>query len=183
MSLWGKNDQADNKPKFLNADEKAVTVGVSLAEAQLANNRVAGMKTPGWTKSFTYTDAQGTTRVKSEILVTLNDVTGDAADDAVVGDRTITISAHPTSRSVVAGLTTTFNVTASVLPVTALSYQWQKQEAGTKVWSNIVDATGASYTTAALAVADDNGDKFRVVVGAADTRNVTSNAATLTVTA
>lgn len=183
MALWGKTDQASDKPKFLNTTEKAATVGVSVAEAQLANNRAAGLKTQGWSKTVSYVDAQGNTRNKTEILVALGgDISSDDADDAVVGDRTITISAHPASVSRAAGLTATFSVTAAVTPSTALTYQWQKQEAGTRTWSNIVDATSASYTTGVLTVADDNGDKYRVVIGAADTRSVNSNAATLTVT-
>lgn len=183
MALWGKTDQAGDKPKFLNTTDKAATVGVSVAEAQLANNRAAGLKTPGWSKTVTYTDAQGNTRNKTEILVALGgDISGDAADDAVAGDRTITISAHPASISKTAGQTATFSVTATVTPSTALTYQWQKQEAGTRTWSNIVDATSASYTTGVLTVADDNGDKYRVVIGAADTRSINSSAATLTVT-
>ena len=182
MSLWTTTDNAGGKPKYLNASEKTATVGVSVAEAQLANNRAAGIKTPGWNTTLTYTDSAGITRNKTEVLVAFGgNITSDAADDAIVGDRTITITVQPAASSVFEGATATFAVTASVAPTTALTYQWQKQEAGAKTWSNIVDATADSYTTGALTIADDNGDKYRVQIGAADTRTVTSTAALLTV--
>ena len=184
MSLWTTTDNAGGKPKYLNASEKTATVGVSVAEAQLANNRAAGIKTPGWNTTLTYTDSDGNTRNKTEVLVAFGgNITSDAADDAIVGDRTITITVQPAASSVAAGLTATFAVTANVVPTTALTYQWQKQEASAKTWSNISGATSAAYTTGALTIVDDNGDKYRVQIGAADTRAVTSTAALLTVVA
>lgn len=175
---------ATEEPAYVMDSERASVVGVSVAEAQNANNRAAGIKTPGWTKTVTYTDAQGNTRVKSEVLVAFGgDITGDAADDAVVSDRVITISAQPAATSVVEGDTATFSVTATVSPSTTITYQWQKQEAGSTTWSNITDATSASYTTDVLTVAADNGDKYRVVLGAANARSINSRSATLTVTA
>lgn len=184
MPIWGSTDQANSKPKFLNATDVTATVGVSVAEARLQNNRAAGLKTPGWTQTMSYTDAQGNQRNKTNVLVALKGgLTSDAADDAIVSDRTITITTQPQSASVVAGSTAIFSVVATVTPATAATYQWQKQEAGTRTWSNIVGATGATYTTGALTVPDDNGDKYRVVVGAADSRQVYSAVATLQVTA
>lgn len=185
MALWGKTDAAGSKPKNLTADEKAVTFGVSVSEAQQQANREKGLKTQGWTKTVTYTDAQGNTRNKTEILVAFGgDLTGaDASDDAVVLDNTITIGTQPAAASVVAGATATFSVVATIAPAGTVSYQWQKQEAGATTWSNIADATSDSYTTAALTVADDNGDKYRVVLSGAAAKNVTSRSATLTVTA
>lgn len=182
MSLWTTTDNAGGKPQYLNASEKTATVGVSVAEAQLANNRAAGIKTPGWNTTLTYTDSDGNTRNKTEVLVAFGgDITSDAADDAVVGDRTITIGTQPQAATVFEGQAAEFSVAASVTPSTALSYQWQKQEAGTKTWSNISGATSNSYETGTLTIADDNGDKYRVQISAADTRTVTSTAALLTV--
>lgn len=175
---------ATEEPAYVMDSERANVVGVSVAEAQNANNRAAGIKTPGWTKTVTYTDAQGNTRNKSEILVAFGgDIVGDAADDAVVSDRVITITTQPTATSAVEGETATFTVVASVSPSTTISYQWQKQEAGTTTWANVVGATLASYTTGVLAVAADSGDKYRVVLSAADARSINSRSATLTVTA
>lgn len=193
MALWGKTDAAGSKPKYLNdtavndqaASDKASTYGVSVSEAQQTGNREKGVKTPGWTKTVSYTDAQGNTRNKTEVLVAFGgDFTGaDAADDAVIVDNTITIGTQPAATSVVAGGTATFSVVATIAPAGSVTYQWQKQEAGTTTWSAISGATSDSYTTGALTVADDNGDKYRVVVSGTTAKAVTSRSATLTVTA
>lgn len=184
MSIWGSTDQANAKPKFLTTTEASSTVGVSVAEARLQNNRAAGLKTPGWSQVMSYTDAQGNQRTKTNVLVALKGgLVSDAADDAVVSDRTITITTQPQSVTVIAGSTAVFSVVATVVPAAAATYQWQKQEAGTRTWSNIVGATSATYTTGALTVADDSGDKYRVVIGAADSRQIYSAVANLVVTA
>jgi len=65
--------------------------GVNITEAGVASNRAKGLKTPGWVRYNTYTDANGNTRHKSEILVAGGlDFTaaaaGDAADDSTVAD-------------------------------------------------------------------------------------------------
>lgn len=193
MALWGKTDTAGSKPKYLSdtlrndqaVTDKAATYGVSVQEAEQPDNRQRGIKTPGWTKTTQYTDAQGNVRNKSEILVAFGgDFTGaDANDDAVVVNDTVTIGTQPAATSVVAGGTATFSVAATVTPSGTPTYQWQKQESGSTTWSNIVGATSASYTTGALTVADDNGDKYRVVVSATGAKSVTSRSAALTVTA
>ena len=52
--------------------------------------RSKGINTPGWTRYNTYTDAQGNTRNKVEVLVASSSYTAavmsDAADDATVAD-------------------------------------------------------------------------------------------------
>jgi hypothetical protein len=73
----------------------------------------------------------------------------------------------------VAGQTATFSVTAA--GTAPLSYQWQKGNTA------ITGATSASYTTAGTTTAD-SGSQFSVIVNNA-AGNVTSDAATLTVTA
>lgn len=88
------------KPVFV-AHESAETAGksgnsskvfgVDKTEAGVATNRAKGIKTPGWTRYTTYTDAQGNTRNKVEVLVAMGSgetavVMGDAADDATVAD-------------------------------------------------------------------------------------------------
>src|SRR6184192_3108333 len=83
------------------------------------------------------------------------------------------ITTQPANQTVTVGQTATFKVVAA--GAAPLSYQWQKN--GTA----ISGATSASYTTPATTSAD-NGAKFRVVVSNV-ARNVTSNAATLTVNA
>jgi hypothetical protein len=183
MALWGKSDDNVSKPKYLNDSDKSVTFGVSNSEAQIVNNRAAGLKTPGWTRNITFVDWQGNIRNKSEILVAFaGNIIGDANDDSIVGDRAIVITLQPASTSVSEGQTATFSVNVSVTPSAVATYQWQKQEAGTSIWSNIVVATSASYTTGALTAVDDNGDKYRVQISAPDTRAIVSAVATLEVT-
>lgn len=84
-----------------------------------------------------------------------------------------TITQQPANKSVAVGQTATFSVVAS--GTAPLSYQWQK---GT---TNIANATLSSYTTPATVVGDNNA-QFRVVVSNS-VNSVTSNFATLTVTA
>jgi hypothetical protein len=89
MALWGKIDNAGSKPKYLNAADKAVTFGVDQTEAGVGANKAKGIVSPGWVRYTTYTDAQGRTRNKSEILVAMTVTQAamtDAADDATVAD-------------------------------------------------------------------------------------------------
>ncbi|HEV3421945.1 MAG TPA: DUF4082 domain-containing protein [Candidatus Acidoferrum sp.] len=83
------------------------------------------------------------------------------------------ITAQPVSKTVIAGQTATFAVTAT--GTAPLSYQWSKN--GTA----ISGATSASYTTPAETTAD-NGAQFSAVVSNA-AGSVTSSAATLSVNA
>jgi hypothetical protein len=98
-------------------------------------------------------------------------VTSNAATLTVSAAPSIT--AQPANRTVVAGQTATFSVTAG--GTAPLSYQWRKNGA------NIGGATASSYTTPATTTAD-NGAQFTVVVSNS-VGNVTSNAASLTVNA
>jgi outer membrane protein assembly factor BamB len=84
-----------------------------------------------------------------------------------------TITTQPAGTAAVVGNTATFAIVAS--GTAPLSYQWQKN--GTA----ITGATGATYTTPALAIGD-NGSTFVVVVNNS-AGSVTSSSATLAVTA
>src|SRR6266566_4104238 len=81
------------------------------------------------------------------------------------------ITTQPASQMVTAGQTATFSVVATGTPL--LSYQWMK--GGT----TISGATSSSYTTPPT-TSSDNGSQFTVMVSNT-AGNVTSNAATLTV--
>jgi hypothetical protein len=83
------------------------------------------------------------------------------------------ISTQPASKTVTAGQTATFSVTAT--GTAPLIYQWQKGN------SAIAGATSSSYTTPAT-VTGDSGTTYRVVVSNS-AGSATSNSATLTVTA
>src|SRR2546427_480294 len=83
------------------------------------------------------------------------------------------ITTQPASQPVTAGQMATFSVVAA--GGAPLNYQWEKNGAA------ISGATSASYTTAATVLAD-SGSQFAVVVSNS-VGSVTSNSATLTVTA
>jgi hypothetical protein len=169
-------------------------------EAQQAENIARGLKVPGWTNYRSYTDANGNVRHKSEVLIamgarsgatgvgTFQGHTGDASDDTVLVDGTITIGTQPTNTSVVAPATATFTVTAALAGAGTLAYQWQKQESTESgaTWTN-VGTDSNSYTTGVTAVAPGsgatNGDKYQVIVSSTGSTSVTSTTAVLTVTA
>lgn len=173
---------------------------VDADEAQQAENIARGIKTPGWTNYRSYTDANGNVRHKSEVLIamgaytgatgsgTYQAQTGDATDDTVLVDGTISISVQPASVSVVEPATATFTVTASLAGAGTLAYQWQKQESteSGSTWTN-VGTNSNSYTTGVTAVTPGsgatNGDKYRVIVSSTGSTSVTSTTAVLTVTA
>jgi len=178
-------------------------------EATQAENIARGLKTPGWTNYRSYTDANGNVRNKSEVLVamgaysgatgfgTYQAQTGDASDDTVLVDGTITIGTQPLSQSKVAGSLLAnkgvFTVVATLAGAGSLTYQWQVQESSESgaTWTNVSRGTGgttATYTTgntqvAASASVDSNGDKYRVIVSSTGSTSVTSSTAVLTVTA
>jgi hypothetical protein len=83
------------------------------------------------------------------------------------------ITTQPANQTVSVGQSATFSVVAT--GTTPLQYQWRKN--GTA----IVRATGSSYTTPATVIVD-NGSTFTLVASNV-TGSITSNAATLTVTA
>lgn len=81
------HESADSSGRSGNSSK---VFGIDETEAKVASNIAKGLNTPGWVRYTTYTDAQGNTRNKSEVLVAGGSftaaVTGDAADDAVVAD-------------------------------------------------------------------------------------------------
>ena len=143
-------------------------LGVSRAEAQLSENKSRGISGPGWWAYRTYTDAAGTTRHKAECIASFKDgsaVSGDATDDAVVGDVTslITISTEPADQNTSGGAAT-FTVAASSTGAGAsLTYQWQKLDVAGDQWANVSGATSASLALTGQTAAE-SGDKYRVKV-------------------
>lgn len=94
----------------------------------------------------------------------------------------ISIFRHPRDQKIIPGSSVTFNVVASINPPIAnFTYQWQKQEYLNNIWTDIPGAINQNYTTPALSLVDDFGDKYRVIVGndLAATVTITSNSATL----
>lgn len=193
MSLWGNTDANASKPKYLSdnlrndqqVSDLDSTVGVSITEAQAAANIAKGIKTPGWTLYNTYTDSQGNTRNKAEVLVAMNQFAVDGSDNDTLAPE-ITITVQPTDQTVFSGATATFGVTATRTGTGTLTYQWQKAEStNLATYTNIAGATSASYTTPAATVAAgagaSDGDKYRVVISLNGADPVGSNAVTLNV--
>jgi hypothetical protein len=178
MALWSNTDAEASKPKYLNAADKAATLGVDVAEAQLKANKDKGVQHPGWVKTTTYTDAQGNTRNKTETLVAMSSITGD--NDTIDPDPVITIGTQPANLTVVDGEPAQFTVAATATRGATLSYLWQVSTDGT-TWTNLPAATSATLAFPEVVLADD-GNQYRVIVSATGATSVTSSVATLTVT-
>ena len=120
MALWNNTDTDASKPKYLSdtlkndqsVSDKDATLGLSVNEATNAGNIAKGLNTPGWVTYTTYTDGNGRTRNKSEVLVSFATMTGD--DDLVDPDPVITIGTQPQNASVTAPAAATFTVAATV---------------------------------------------------------------------
>lgn len=181
MALWGNQDQADNKPKYLNAADKAATVGVDVAEATTPANINKGINTPGWVKYSTYTDGNGNTRNKSEVLVAMSSMTGDAADDAVAVDPVITIGTQPQAVSVTSPEDLVFTVVATVNNGATPTYQWQVSDDAGSTWADITGATAATLTVEDGDTEYVTANEFRVVVSSTTAADVTSNAVAATI--
>lgn len=86
------------------------------------------------------------------------------------------ITSQPSDQSVVVSTVANFAVVATG----AIGYQWQRSSDGGATFADVSAATTSSYTTAAATLAD-SATQYRVVVSGAS-NNVTSSAATLSVT-
>jgi uncharacterized repeat protein (TIGR02543 family) len=145
---------------------------------------------PSGANSYWQTSASGTSTANSDnpynvttsgtYYLRAQATTGGCWGTATSAVVTITaapnISTPPANASTTVGNTATFSVTAT----NAAGYQWQINTGSG--WSNISGANSASYTTPSATLAM-NGYQYRVVVsGNAPCSDVTSAAATLTVT-
>lgn len=182
MALWGNVDQAADKPKYLSTADKNATVGVDVAEAKVTANIAKGINTPGWVKYTTYTDANGATRNKSEVIVAMSSITGD--NDTIDTDPVITIGTQPANASVTSPADVVFTVAATTNkdPVT-LSYNWEVSTDSGSTWADTVDAdgTGATLTVISTDAEYVTGNEFRVTVSATGATSVTSNAVAATI--
>ena len=200
MSLYGRTDSNANKTKagvgIAASSQAKTTVFVDETEAQLNETKSRGITGPGWWSYFTYTDSSGATRHKAEqlIFVANPDGTETQADDTIAADvaSAVTITVQPANSTSSSGAGTYTLTTTTTGTPGALAYQWQRQTATGKRWTNITASldtgiTYADFTTATLAysalAADTlDGNKFRVkVTSAGGTEEVMSDgAATLT---
>ena len=200
MYLYGRTDSNANKTKagvgIAASSQAKTTVFVDETEAQLNETKSRGITGPGWWSYFTYTDSSGATRHKAEqlIFVANPDGTETQADDTIAADvaSAVTITVQPANSTSSSGAGTYTLTTTTTGTPGALAYQWQRQTAGGKRWTNITASldtgiTYADFTTATLAysalAADTlDGNKFRVkITSAGGTEEVMSDgAATLT---
>lgn len=118
---------------------------------------------------YTYTDA-------AIRQMTYNDMV--AAIPLTAEREAPTISAHPQNESVADEGTASFSVTAAGKPTP--TYQWQVQLLGAGDWEDLGGETDATLSFTAASA--DSTNKYRVIV-TNNAGSVTSNAATLTVTA
>ena len=195
MSLYGKTDSNANKAKAdigVAADSQTKTIlYIDETEAALAQNKSRGLNAPGWWAYFSYNDNEGNTRHKAEQMVFIANGEANAdetqSDDTLAGDAasSAAITTQPANASVAATNTQAFAVVAAKTGAGTLTYQWQVSTDGGETFADVTtgaNGTTATYTTAATA-AGDSGNQYRVKVGTtAGAVEVTSTAATLTVT-
>ena len=185
------------RPKYTLGDSNysaSQIYGVSEVEAQSNVTTQYAVTHSGWVGIKTYNDADGNLRVKTETLVAMSGITtgtasytsgGDADDDTILPDRSITITTQPQSVGVGTTATATFTVVASATPSAALSYQWQYSSTGIAYTSLTNNGTYSGTTTAGLGVTNTNaslnGYYYRVVITADGGATATSDAAVMTV--
>lgn len=124
-------------------------VFVDMQEAQVPANRLKGIKTPGWTRVKSKIDNTGTERFFVEPLVAMrvdSEDSGDASDDAVVGDNdSFAISSQPSAVTVAAPTATSFSVMTSEATYASLNVVFTSMTNGqtTVVNGATMTATGA----------------------------------------
>lgn len=188
MALWSNTDANASKPKYLSdnlRNDQSVSdldnvLGIDVTEAKVAANIAKGITTPGWVDYKTYTDSQGNTRNKVEVLVAMSSLTGD--NDTIAPEITITV--QPTAQAAVEGEAATFGVTATRTGTGTLTYLWQVSIDDGETWNT---ASGAPATNSTFVIdptaLEMDGHQYRVVVSLTGAQSVTSNAVALTVTA
>lgn len=76
-------------PKYLVKDSNYAgneIYGSDTTEVGVARTTIYSHDHAGWVGITTYTDTHGNTRTKTEVLVAMSSITGDAADDSVLAD-------------------------------------------------------------------------------------------------
>ena len=173
MSLYGKTDSAANVTKagrgVSPSSQAKQILFIDDTEAALAENKARGLNAPGWWSYFTYTDTEGNTRHKAEMLVTIADPEANAqetqADDAAAADLSvlIDIQTQPADTAVAVGAALQLVLGATATPpgdASVLTYQWQKKSG--RSWKNVSGATGTTFDIATYA--DTDAGSYRVKI-------------------
>jgi hypothetical protein len=192
-AISGQEYTLSQKPKYtLNDSNWGVNDIYGVDENEIVSSTLEPSHT-GWVGVHTYIDNHGNLRRKTEVLVAMSGITtgtatytagGDANDDTKLPDTVIVISSQPANVGVATTAlpqTVNFSVTAATSPVSqAVTYQWQISTNGGTSYSNV---GGATTTSVSVAVTDTSvtGYLYRVVLNSAGASQVTSGAATLTV--
>jgi len=172
----------------VNTNYDAVVYGADIAETQASVNSSYSLTHAGWVGIITYM-CDGELRTKTETLVAMSSIEGDADDDLVLPDAVIKILSQPTSVGVATTVngTANFSVSVEVIPSSVIpTFQWQESDdAGVTFVDLNNGSTYSGTTTAGLAVTNTDasldGYQYRVVVSVAGGFDVTSDAATMTV--
>ncbi len=145
----------------------------SWQSATAEGNKTATLKVPG-------TAGRNGYQYRCQVKNSAGTTNSSAATLTVTSASKPTITSQPSSKTVSAGSSAKFSVTATG----ATSYQWQYWKSSTSSWTNVTasDISGAKSATMTVpATSSRNGVKYRCkVTNGAGTTN--SNSATLTVT-
>ncbi len=173
MSLYGKDDSNANKAKaglgVATSSQAKQTIFIDDTEAALAENKARGLNAPGWWSYFTYTDADGFTRHKAEMLVSITDPEANASetqtDDAAAADVSvlIDIQTQPVDTAVAVDAALQLVLAATATPpgdASVLTFQWQKKSG--KRWNNVSGATGTTFDIATYAATDAGSYRVKI---------------------
>ena len=143
---------------------------ISLAEAQIEDNRSRGLKIPGWHVFETYVNGQGDTINRAECIAAVKNNQGTSEGDldlasGVASDFEQNIVLFPTWNLIGAPVaadandTIIYDVFTETLPITVdanaivntgdpdysntgtLTFQWQRQKTSNGRWANVTDTT------------------------------------------
>ena len=189
MSLYGRTDSNANKTKagrgVSPSSQAKEIIFLDDTEAALAENKSRGLNAPGWWSYYTFTDCDGNTRHKAEMLVTIAGPDLNAnetqADDSLAADVSVVLSINtqPASQAVAVGAVLSLSVDAVATPpgdASPVQYQWQKKSG--RRWTNI----GANQPTYDVGVyADSDAGDYRVKLTSTNgAKELISDTATVT---
>jgi hypothetical protein len=174
MSLYGKDDSNANKTKagrgIAASSQAKQTIFIDDTEAALAENKARGLNAPGWWSYYTFTDCDGHTRHKAEMLVTIAGPEANSnetqSDDAQAADVSvaITISTQPANTAVAVDAALTLTLASIATPpgdASVLTYQWQKLSDANR-WANISGATATTFEVAEYATTDAGSYRVKI---------------------